>query len=291
MLSNELVLTYNANTMIFKVDCDTSYDDVYYLQYCKKGFDLWFSLKITTKPTISYEMHPGLNAGDCFRIVSIRNAAIRFTSTTVVMESAPSELDFNAFIPDNFVYIMSQYKEEKSGLSLRAYFIDNTVAFKVDCSFDGIHSYNLQYRPKSSDKWYNVCEFDENLYRYHLPYFSQVGDMYRVVIHEGKSTISKSNEVRILKPYTPEIDLVGIRNRNTLNFKINGSDLENCYLQYRRSGSSAWTDLHLVETEDFSYQIPDTTRIGDGYRCVVKEGKLVTKVTNEIHIREPYLAD
>lgn len=288
MFSNNLDMQFNGNNLVFKFDCDTSYDDVFYLQYSKLGHESWFTLKISTRPSFSYEFHSGINIGDRFRCVRIRNAEISLTSSSVILNGIPSSVEVNEFIPDTFLSIIEQNKVEVFEISLRAYFINNTVAFKVTPSIKGDYTYHLQYNPKTSSRWYNVSDFKDELYRYDLPYFTQIGDLYRCVIKEGNQIICKSNEVQIFKPYEPEIGLEGKRTDNTVSFNVIGSDLTNCILQYRRSGNSSWIDLNAVTSSRFTYTLPETTRVGDAYRCVIKNNNTISKITNEIHVNSPY---
>lgn len=283
-----LNMQFKDNNLVFKVDCETSYDDVFYLQYAKMEQNKWFTLKISTKPAFSYEVHAGLNIGDQFRCVGIRNAEIRFTTEPVRISTIPHSVEINEFIPDTFQSILAQCEIESFELIIKAYFINNQVAFKVEPSIPGNYTYTLQYYPKNANKWYNVCDFTESLYRYQLPYITQIGDLYRCVIKEEEKIICKSNEVQIFKEYEPDIGLESKRSENKIIFNLLGSDITGCLLQFRRGGNSSWTDVGPVMSSTFSYSLSPETRVGDAYRCAIKDNNRIIKITNEIHINAPY---
>ena len=265
-----------GETAVFTVEAEG--DGVtYQWQYCNNGSSTWKNSSMTGATTNSIE-------------VQITKGRIGQKYRCILQDSRDNKLvseEAQIMLAEEKKLAVTRQPESVTGK------IGETAVFTVGAEGDGV-TYQWQYCNSGSNSWKNssMTGADTNSIEVKITK-GRIGQKYRCILKDSKGNKLTTEEAQIIQ--AKEKKLTVIQQPESVTGKIGETTVFTVEAegegvtyqwQYCNSGSSAWKNSSMTGSTTNSIEVKITKgRIGQKYRCILKDSKGNKLTTEEAQIK------
>ena len=264
-----------GDTAIFTVEADGD-DIAYQWQYCNSGSNTWKNSSMTGADTNSIE-------------VKITKGRIGQKYRCILKDSRENQLiteeaQINQLAEKKLV--IAKQPESVTGK------IGDTAVFVVEAEGEGV-TYQWQYCNSGSSTWKNSSMTGSTTNSIEVKITKgRIGQKYRCILKDSKGNKLTTEEVQIIQAEEKKLAIlqqpesVTGKIGETAVFTVEAEGEGVTYQwQYCNSGSSSWKNSSMTGSTTNSIEVKITKgRIGQKYRCILKDSKGNKLTTEEAEI-------
>ena len=277
----ELVILQQPENVIGKIGSTATFEVkaegdgiTYQWQYCNNGSSTWKNSSMTGSTTNKIEVTITKGRiGQKYRCVLKDNRGNMVTTEAAQIIQAEKEL------------VIIQQPENVSGN------IGDTAAFEVKAEGDGI-TYQWQYCNSGSSTWKNSSMTGSTTNKIEVTITKgRIGQKYRCILKDGEGNKVTTKEAQIILAgkdlailQQPESVVGNIGDTATFVVKAEGEGVIYQW-QYCNNGSTSWVNSKMTGATTNTISVKITKgRIGQKYRCILKDSKGNKLTTEEAQI-------
>ena len=265
-----------GETAVFKVEAEG--DGVtYQWQYCNNGSSAWKNSSMTGSTTNSIE-------------VQITKGRIGQKYRCILQDSRDNKLvseEAQIMLAEEKALAITKQPESVTGK------IGENAVFIVGAEGEGV-TYQWQYCNSGSNSWKNssMTGSDTNSIEVKITK-GRIGQKYRCILKDSKDNKLTTEEAQIIQAEEKKLAVIQqpesvtgkIGDTATFTVEAEGEGVTYQW-QYCNSGSSAWKNSSMTGSTTNSIEVKITKgRIGQKYRCILKDSKGNKLTTEEAQIK------